>query len=349
MAAAEKRLSDHGKAADAETSLARPTMCLAHSPSPDMHLQGFLASGTSWSPQVTPSCILPFTTLRGKLPDDVLKFLQASPEWLRTKNEWDALKHAGDRLMGFEKEQPAVEMYAHCHSQDSPMEESQQRLYGQDACRPAPIRIMAFRHAMMLINGSRLRALEEEIVQAMAFRSDEDIAILGHSGVGLSLCRSAFSIATMQLRWGERGGMHMDRHVDGGPSILHMSLSLFGWRRLNCEVLGQKRADGSYAVQVISDDLGPGDVYVSSPACCYHSVDYEEQGLEAACQPPNTLVIHLRSDILRLRHGPRVFHKSNLLMSEVIAPTVAKFLAKHPLQLPSLADVMFVMRKWEPP
>jgi len=143
--------------------------------------------------------------------------------------------------------------------------------------------------------------------------------------------------------------MHMDRHVDGGASILHMSFSVFGWRTLNCEVLGEQLDDGSHAVEVVSDHLGPGDVYVSSPACCYHSVDYAEQELEPPGKPPNTLVIHLRSNILRTRHGPCVFHRSNLLMSEVIAPIVAKFLAKHPLHLPSMSDVEYVIKKWEQP
>ncbi|CAE8639860.1 unnamed protein product [Polarella glacialis] len=201
---------------------------------------------------------------------------------------------------------------------------------------------------MILINGERLRALEQEIVTAMEARSEEEVDIVGHGGVGLTLARSAFSIATMQLRWGERGPMHMDRHVDGGPSIIHMSIALFGCRTLNCEVLNGEE-DGSSVVKIVSDHLGPGDVYVSSPSCCYHSVDYPKQFAEGAGQPPNTLVIHLRSNILRMRHGPAIFHKSNALMSDVIAPLVAKHLAADPLQLPSMADVQHVLAKWNVP
>merc|ERR1712079_915333 len=170
---------------------------------------------------------------------------------------------------------------------------------------------------MILLNGNWLRALEEDIVKAMENRSENEADVLGHGDKGLSLTLATFSIATMQLRWGRREAMHMGRHVDGGASILHMSISLFGYRTLKSEVLGTKQADGSFSVNMISDMLGPGDVYVSSPTCCYHSVDYPAQELEKAGQPPNTLVIHLRSNLFRMRYAPPVFWKSNALMKEV--------------------------------
>ena len=83
--------------------------------------------------------------------------------------------------------------------------------------------------------------------------------------------------------------------------------------------------------------------------CCYHNVDYPAQEPERAGQAPNTLVIHFRSDLLRLRFGPQVFHRSNSLLSEVIAPIVARHLATTTYQLPSLADLKHVISKWRPP
>merc|ERR1711865_524230 len=100
-------------------------------------------------------------------------------------------------------------------------------------------------------------------------------------------------------------------------------MGLCGNRTVSCEVLGDKcgsESDGKYDVAVLEQTLAPGDVYVTSPACCYHSVRYESQAQEEAQQPPNTLVVHLRSDLMRLRHGQRVFHRSNKFMADVVAP-----------------------------
>ena len=342
-----KRLNDWEASQKEEVAFKRVPMIVVHGSSADAPLKGYLAPRTAFSETVKPSYILPFTILRGRLSEDVLKFLQDAPEWRWSADEWEALKNPDERRMGFEMDKPAVEMYAHCNSQSSPMCAFNQYLYGRRACGPAPLPVMAFRHAMVLINGSRLRALEEEIVKAMKDRSEDENDILGYAGVGLSLTRSAFAIATMQLRWGRRHAMHMGRHVDGGPSILHLSIGIFGRRTLKCEVLKHEQPNGSYLVEVVSDELGPGDVYVSSPACCYHSVDYPAQDLERPAQPPNTLVIHLRSDILRQRHGARMFWKSNQLMSETLGPCVAQSLARDPLELPSMSDLSHVVRSWK--
>ena len=138
----------------------------------------------------------------------------------------------------------------------------------------------------------------------------------------------------------------MGWHVDGGPSLLHMNITLFGKRVLKCKVLGKEVSDGAYDVEVLQDHLCPGSVYLSSPACCLHSVHYDSQPKEAVNQPPNTLTIHLRSDLFRSRHGPSVFHKSNRLLAEVVAPIVARHLASEPFQLPSMQEIDRVIGMW---
>jgi len=94
-------------------------------------------------------------------------------------------------------------------------------------------------------------------------------------------------------------------------------------------------------VETVSIALGPGDVYVGSPACCYHSVAYNEE-VEAAADgdaPPSTIVVHLRSNFFKHRARPQWFHQSNRLLSEALAPAVARALAEDPLELPGLAEV----------
>ena len=96
-------------------------------------------------------------------------------------------------------------------------------------------------------------------------------------------------------------------------------------------------------VETASIALGPGDVYVGSPACCYHSVAYNAEAEAAsdgdAPQSPSTIVVHLRSNFFKRRATPQWFHLSNRLLSEALAPVVAHGLAEDPLELPCLAEV----------
>jgi len=310
--------------------------------------QGFASRPAKFRKVVNPSFTFPFSTLRGTLSDELLHFLQEAPEWRRTEADWEKMKECTARCMGFEREKPAVEMYAHCRSQDGPCRKSDAKLYGRCAAHPAPLRLMAFRHAFVTLNGQRLRLLEDALVDALAERAPNCVEQFEQLGCGLlkGLPRSAFSVATMQLRWGRRDAMEMERHVDGGASVLHMSISLFGFRKLRCEVLGPPDDTGGRSVKTIEYKLGPGDVYISSPACCVHSVTYEKQVREQCGEPPGTLVIHLRSDLMRLRHGPSVFYRSNALMAEVVAPIIARHLAAGPWQLPTLSDLNQVLATW---
>lgn len=129
----------------------------------------------------------------------------------------------------------------------------------------------------------------------------------------------------------------MQRHVDGGASLLHLSLGLCGF----CTVRFESAGIGN-KVEVLEVTLCPGDVYIGSPACCYHCVAYD--ATTGACDEngltiPSTFVLHLRSELLRMRTSPSWFHKTNALLAVHLAPVVADALASDPLRLPCLADV----------
>ena len=150
--------------------------------------------------------------------------------------------------MGFEQSGDSLEEYRHCCSHARPHRDLPGvGLFGRDASQPAPARIMAFRHAFVLLNGPRLRRLEWALQGALEAFAAKDVAkqeeaiIFGHPprGKALVLPREAFSIATLQLRWGGHEALSMPRHVDGGASLLHMTLSLAGRRTVSFEHLGE--------------------------------------------------------------------------------------------------------------
>jgi len=312
------------------------------------YLSGESVQRCATVPQIVePRWIFPFSVVSGSLGADLLRYLQDAPEFAQPYKAWRALRHPEARTTGFEEHGPAIELIQHCKSQDHPLGPCKGlSLFGLDASQPAPLRFMAFRHALVRVNATMLRHLQEALKVALSNSCSEiERKQFGHTGGDtLVLGKEAFSFATFQLRWGHHGPLTMGRHVDGGPSLLHLSLSLAGRRKFRSEALSY---NDQCSVEVQDFELGPGDVYVTSPACFYHSVRYEAQGGSMTSQLPSdivggpeTVVLHLRSNILRLRSNPSTFKASNRMLSECLAPAVAQALAAEPIVLPSLADVL---------
>ena len=124
---AKQRLADHIASRVGGGELQRPALSIAHDSSAEAPLRGYVYRSSLFGASVI--CIMPFTVLRGSLSQPLLEFLQGAPEWFRSYDEWAGMREPDARLMGFEQSPPAVEMYAHCHSQVAPMANSQQYLY----------------------------------------------------------------------------------------------------------------------------------------------------------------------------------------------------------------------------
>lgn len=215
---------------------------------------GYVNSAHTFRSTIVPECPLPFTTLRGRLPASVLRCFQLAPEWRQPEAWWEMTKELGARRIGFEKSRPAVEVYAHARSQDAPHKRVNAYLYGRYAGNPAPACLMAYHHAFMRTNAPQLRQLEQHLMEATQARSPRGKRIFGHGGgLGLNLSRAAFSLVTLQMRWGKRDELEMPRHVDGGPSVLHMSIRIRGTRHLRCEILGDRQGDGQYRVHTVGE------------------------------------------------------------------------------------------------
>lgn len=287
--------------------------------------------------EVKPTWTFPCAYQAAALDAEVLSYLQEAPEWRAPRTAWLAGRKEGARPTGFEAFEPAVEEIRHCKSQESARDcIDGLRLFGKDASRPAPARLMAFREALVMANVGLLQGLEQVLKESLQNRSAEELQQFGlDGGRSLALTRAIFSFCTMQMRWGNLAEeVVMQRHIDGGPSLLHLSFALHGCRSLHTEFV--ERAEGG-KVSSVSVQLRPGDVYLSSPACCIHSVSYPPQ--RAADHELQLLVIHFRSDLLRMRAKPQMFHGSNAMLSEALSPAVAKFLERSPFVLPSLQQV----------
>jgi len=112
-----------------------------------------------------------------------------------------------------------------------------------------------------------------------------------------------FPYICIQRRWPMKDddGTRLIWHVDGGPSVCFMSITLEGQRVLEYEVWEDVGGAGRTAVKEMT--LGPGDWYWSSPACFWHRVTSARNKKSREVSTS----MHLRSAImLRRISGGRV-------------------------------------------
>ena len=135
----------------------------------------------------------------------------------------------------------------------------------------------------------------------------------------------------------------MGWHTDGGASLLHAAVTLFGSRAVEFK---QEGVDGC-----ISRPQRPGYFYVANFTAMSHRVCHGETATGCFGDRPQVqVVVQLRSDLFRqgrARNKNATPGPSELYY--VVNKEVAKHLAQQPLYLPGLAAVIAESReaKWE--
>jgi len=149
-----------------------------------------------------------------------------------------------------------------------------------------------------------------------------DCAIQYHSGKG---------IEGNDIAW----------HHDAENSALHLALAVRGKRTLHAK-LAQTANSEQEALELFPQQAG--DVYVSTPFCFEHGVQYSDttrtehgEGTIIACQ------IRFLFTAALYAQGQKATNSSCCDMMESIADA----LEQHPLVLPTLQEVQEVERKWE--
>ena len=133
-----------------------------------------------------------------------------------------------------------------------------------------------------------------------------------------------------------------DWHTDGGSSLLHAGLTVFGSRSVDIELLGKG---------CISLRQQPGSFYVGNMCAMNHRVvhkDSDEGAYRGETDPvePVHIAVMLRSDVFRSARarnlnatpGPRE-------LFDIVNEETALHLAEQPFRLPSLAEVVAESRR----
>jgi len=212
------------------------------------------------------------------------------------------------------------------------------RCNGLDATAPAPAALAAFARAFKEVNKDALLQLHRKLIERLVTLVDCD---LGENGRKLrdstadDFVEKVFHFVMLQPMV-PATYREDQKHCDGGASILHMGLSLYGERWLR---FWEKDVDAPHEIC-----LPPGSVYISSPACFSHQVVHRDgqagpelmdfHGLNSAhCK----LAVQFRCSLWndnRATNPPA----SPIAAFQAAAEVIAEWLANAALRLPSKAS-----------
>ena len=198
-----------------------------------------------------------FTIKTNKIDPDVLEFI-LEDEWLQ-KSDQQLLECGFNKTVDhpYLKNNFYFEGYFHGLEENTPITSLNPK-YGQPMEKPAaPPRLRAFIRATQQKNQHLFRKVSE------CFEENSTMKQLVEQG-------NMFSDVSIQVRYGTGVKYeHVNWHVDGFNSMLHMALSLKGKRKLY-----SKKVEEDSSSKIYCNKQTPGDVYLSSPAAFMHAVGH---------------------------------------------------------------------------
>ena len=291
------------------------------------------------------------TIAEGQLDPDLLRYLQACPSWkglvktrLETRATHSKCVTQREAVLGFKTEIPGIvddenPPKCRCLNKDKDL-----KLIPSKRCA-------AFVRALRKKWRPWLQQLGDKMREAV--RADgmpEDIYKKnGKPILEEHFADNAFAYVSLQLM--EPGARDDGWHTDGGCSLLHAAVTLFGTRSLEVRVESQPQ---------VTLDQQPGSFYVGTLAALEHNVRHhvecrhtfdvaavaakvEQQNFASAETAGGKLQIAamIRSDVFREFRARRINYKPGPgHFFRVVNNAVAQHLADVPVALPDLTEVL---------
>ena len=253
----------------------------------------------------------PFSIQTGNLQPDVLQWLRDDPAW----KDWNADGQHGD--MGAKRKRMAPNMPDESLAKIEIVgfmadEEEGTNLNGLNAKHPLPFpRLRAWLVALRRANADWLRSVELELHRAMRAMLAEHLGANGRVLMTISNSKWFGHYGVAQLM--KMGARTDPRHFDGGASLLHMGLTLWGRRRLALEVVSPKpaEADGPAAKRPAvprrfkrkSPEAGEADQDPSDRIICHVLQEAGAVYLASICAAAHYVEHFDHSDEELLAHG----------------------------------------------
>ena len=277
----------------------------------------------------------PCSLTQGQLEDHILQWLQADPYWgelgqrLKGKN-----CNAGQKLcMG--AEELALKHEEGGHVGRSPP--GCKVCNNMDMSTPLPAtRVSAWTRCFLRLNNSWLVQLTTDVRNALRKQTKNDLRKNGRHFFDTCFSDTALTYGVLQvMKPSER---YDPAHFDGGASLLHGGLTIFGTRHLECKVAAS--AAGEEAWQVLPQR--PGSFYVGNLCAPWHRVRHLGQaGPLCAAAGDVHVVVMLRTDVFRAERSRSMKVKPRPAgVFDIVNEVVASALSARPLIFPDFASCL---------
>ena len=272
----------------------------------------------------------------GFLEDDVLAYIQDCPSWQQLLEECRKTNFAANSCIGKKEAKLSMkrEFVGYIDAQRPP----KCRSLNSDGKLGVILsgRLAQFVKAFRRGAKAWLHQLTTRVRQAIA-REGLPEEFLGTNGALFTeedFADNALIYASVQvLKIGERND---GWHTDGGSSLLHAAVTIFGSRSLEV-----KLEDGSF----ISLPQRPGSFYIGNLCAMHHNVRHDEHSAgsfgDGSPSEQVQIAVMLRSDVFRGCRARKINATPGPAeLYSIVNTETAKHLSEQPLTLPDLAATL---------
>ncbi len=269
---------------------------------------------------------VPYSFARGRVPHDVLLWLQQDPTLPKSRSELEQRYNYDKASPGAKREDLNNETRVQVMGQT--VGHPLGRCNGLDATQLMPDRLVAWTWAFKKINAAAFDDLHRRLQSQLA---DEDLKKDGETLRDNHPNEWLFNFGMLQVM--QPGRREDWKHIDGGASLLHLGLGLFGHR-----VVKHWEGKGLGTPHEVHE--APGSVYVSMPAVFWHQVEHrdaakDENLMDFAEMGPCKVAVQLRCDLFPHDRGRNKMPKIGDAPAKAV---VQPWLSQSTLLLPDLTD-----------
>ena len=206
-----------------------------------------------------------------------------------------------------------------------------------DMSTPFPAtRVLAWTRCFLQLNRNWLVQLTEDVRNALRHKTNEELRSNGAHFFNTCFSDTALTYGVLQvMKPSER---YDPAHFDGGASLLHGGLTIFGSRHLECMVAASVASEEDWEVL----PQRPGSFYVGNLCAPQHRVrHFEQPGPIGAAAGNVHVAVMLRTDVFRAeRSRAKKFKPKPAEVFDIVNEVVASALSARPLGFPDFASCL---------
>ena len=268
------------------------------------------------------------------MEDHILQWLQADPYWEELgKRAQDKSCKAGHKWL----EASEVEFKHEEGGYVGWSPPGSKVCNNMDMSTPFPAtRVSAWTRCFLQLNRNWLVQLTEDVRNALRHKTNEELRSNGAHFFNTCFSDTALTYGVLQvMKPSER---YDPAHFDGGASLLHGGLTIFGSRHLECMVAASAASEEDWEVL----PQRPGSFYVGNLCAPWHRVrHFEQPGPIGAVAGNVHVAVMLRTDVFRAeRSRAKKCKPKPAEVFDIVNEVVASALSARPLGFPDFASCL---------